>query len=225
MRSVFSVVGGILLLLVAGAALLGFRALAYQPFSIPSSSMAPTILPGETIFVSKYSYGFGRFSLPFATGPGRALPADPQLGDVVVFRTASDEHTDYIKRVVGLPGDRVQLMNGVLSLNGELAKRERLADFTVPDAVERGAPAKRWRETLPNGAGYEVLQIAENSPQSNTNVFEVPPGYFFALGDNRDNSLDSRFASFGFIPLDNLVGRAQIVFWSPDAKRIGTRVR
>jgi signal peptidase I len=153
MRSVFSLVGGILLLLVAAAALLGFRAFAYQPFSIPSSSMAPTILPGETIFVSKYSYGFGRFSSPFETRPGRVFPADPQLGDVVVFRTASDEHTDYIKRVAGLPGDRVQLMNGVLSLNGELVKREPLADFTVPDAFERGVPAKRWRETLPNGAG------------------------------------------------------------------------
>jgi signal peptidase I len=227
MRTVLSVVGGILLLVVALAALFGFRAFAFQPFNIPSGSMEPTILPGEMIFVSKYNYGYGRYSLPFAppSDRGRVFPADPQLGDVVVFRIASDARTDYIKRVAGLPGDRVQLMNGVLSLNGEPAKRERLADFIVPDAFERGAPAKRWRETLPNGAGYEVIQIAENSPQSNTNVFEVPPGYFFALGDNRDNSLDSRFASFGFVPLDNLVGRAQIVFWSPHAKRIGARVR
>jgi signal peptidase I len=227
MRTVLSVVGGILLLVFALAALFGFRAFAFQPFNIPSGSMEPTILPGEMIFVSKYNYGYGRYSLPFAppSDRGRVFPADPQLGDVVVFRIASDARTDYIKRVAGLPGDRVQLMNGVLSLNGEPAKRERLADFTVPDAFERGAPAKRWRETLPNGAGYEVIQIAENSPQSNTNVFEVPPGYFFALGDNRDNSLDSRFASFGFVPLDNLVGRAQIVFWSPHAKRIGARVR
>jgi len=204
------------------------RTFLFQPFNIQSGSMKETLLVGDYLFVSKYSYGYSHYSLPFSPQlfPGRIHPADPQLGDVVVFRTPKDDRVDYVKRVAGLPGDRVQMIDGMLNINGKPVKQERIEDFIETDDFGNTTPVKRWRETLPNGVSYETLQLMDNSFYSHTNVYEVPPGHFFALGDNRDNSLDSRALSdIGYVPLDNLVGRAEIIFLSKHPERIGMRVR
>jgi len=228
MRTVLSVVGGILLVVALLATLLGFRAFAYQPFSIPSASMEPTLMVGDYVMVSKYSYGYTHYSLPFSPPlfRGRVLPSDPQPGDVAVFRLPKDDQVDYVKRVVGLPGDRVQMINGLLNINGRPVKRERIEDYVETDDFGRATRFQHWRETLPNGASYETLQLMDNGFLSNTAVFEVPPGDFFTLGDNRDNSTDSRLPDVGFVPLDHLIGRVQIVFLSGQhPERIGMRVK
>jgi len=227
MRTFFKIVGVILLVAALLALLVGFRSFAFQPFSVPSTSMEPTLVLGDNFFVSKYSYGYSHYSLPFSPPlfPGRILTADPQLGDVVVFRTPKDDRVDYVKRVAGLPGDRVQMIDGMLNINGRPVKQERIEDFLQADDFGNTTPVKRWRETLPNGVSYETLQLMDNSFYSHTNVYEVPPGHFFALGDNRDNSLDSSAPEIGYVPLDNLVGRAEIIFLSKHPERIGMRVR
>jgi signal peptidase I len=226
MRTVLKVVGGILLVAMLPALLLGFRAFAFQPFNIPSSSMEPTLMVGDYIMVSKYSYGYTRYSLPFSAPlfSGRAFPSDPQPGDVAVFRLPKDDRVDYVKRVVGLPGDRVQLINGLLHINGRAVKRERLEDYIQTDDLGHATTFQRWREILPNGASYATLQLMDNGFLSNTSVFEVPPGDFFALGDNRDNSTDSRLPDVGFVPFDKLVGRAEVIFFSEHPERIGMPV-
>jgi signal peptidase I len=218
------------LLLVA---LLLVRPLGFQPFNMPSGAMQPTLLIGDYFFVSKYPYGYSRYSLPFSPPlfSGRIFGAQPRYGDVVVYRYPRDTSVDYVKRVVGLPGDRVQMIQGQLYLNGTPVKRDRLADL-----VEDGRPAKHWRETLPNGASYETLDLTDNGFLDNTQIYTVPPGAYFVLGDNRDNSQDSRVAVHGFVPFENLVGRVETIFWSanPNAQagaapvrfeRIGMRVR
>jgi signal peptidase I len=227
MRTVLKVAGGILLIVALPAVLLAFRAFAFQPFNIPSSSMEPTLMVGDYIMVSKFSYGYTRYSLPFSPrlSFGRTFPSDPQPGDVAVFRLPKDDSVDYIKRVVGLPGDRVQMINGLLHINGRPVKRERMEDYVETDDLGRATTFQHWQETLPNGASYETLQLTDNGFLSNTSVFEVPPGDFFALGDNRDNSSDSRVPDVGFVPLDKLIGRAQVIFFSEHPERIGMRVR
>jgi signal peptidase I len=226
MRSVFSVVGGILLVVMFLAFVLGFRTFAFQPFSIPSGSMAPTLLVGDYVVVSKFSYGYTHYSLPFSAPviSGRIDASDPQPGDVVVFKLPKDDRTDYVKRVIGLPGDRVQMINGELNINGQTVKRERLEDFIDADNG-RATQYQHWRETLPNGASYETLQLMDNGFLSNTAVFDVPQGDFFALGDNRDNSVDSRMPDVGFVPFDHLVGQVRIIFYSAHPERVGTLVR
>jgi signal peptidase I len=217
------------LLLVA---LLLVRPFGFQPFNMPSGSMQPTLLIGDYFFVSKYAYGYSRYSLPFSLPlfSGRIFGAQPGYGDVVVYRYPRDTSVDYVKRVVGLPGDRIQMIQGQLYLNGAPVKRERLADI-----IEEGRPAKHWRETLPNGASYETLDITDNGFLDNTQIYVVPAGAYFVLGDNRDNSQDSRVATHGNVPFDNLIGRVHTIFWSvnPDARagaapvrveRIGMRV-
>lgn len=218
------------------AAALFIRSFLFQPFNIPSGSMRPTLFVGDYIFVSKYGYGYGRFSLPYATSTasGRIFSAEPARGDVVVFRVPKDR-VDYVKRVVGLPGDRIQMKEGELFINDAPVKRERLADADEQEACNARVQghAKRWRETLPNGASYETLDCLENSFLDNTDVFTVPPGHFFALGDNRDNSTDSRVPTVGYIPFDNLIGRVGLIFFSREDgapahvrfNRIGTIVR
>jgi signal peptidase I len=190
------------------------RTFLFQPFNIPSGSMRDTLLIGDYLFVSKYSYGYSHFSFPFSPPlfSGRILGRDPQRGDVVVFRLPRDDSTDYIKRVIGLPGDKIQVREGLLYINGEPVKRERLADFR--DDETAGAFAKRWRETLPNGVSYETRDLTDAGFLDNTKVFEVPAGHYFMMGDNRDNSQDSRTSQVGYVPFENLVGKAQIIFFS-----------
>jgi signal peptidase I len=195
------------------------RTFLFQPFSIPSGSMKDTLLVGDYLFVSKYAYGFSRFSFPWGLHlfDGRIWAAEPKRGDIVVFKLPRDDSTDYIKRVIGLPGDRIQMINGVLNINGVPVKRERVADF-VSEEGGRTVTVARYRETLPEGVSYDTLDLDPNGAEDNTQVFEVPPGHFFMMGDNRDNSTDSRVSptsgGVGYVPFENLVGRAEIIFFS-----------
>ncbi len=196
-----------------------FRIFLYQPFNIPSGSMQPTLMVGDYILVAKYAYGYDRFSFPFAPSwiSGRFRAAEPDYGDIAVFRGPKDTSVDFVKRVVGLPGDRIQMRDGQLILNGKPVTRAALRDFAGGGAcgLEAGAKIKRWRETLPNGASYLTYDCIDGGYLDNTSVFTVPAGHFFALGDNRDNSTDSRMMSaMGFVPMDNLVGRVTRIFWS-----------
>ncbi|MBK8458331.1 MAG: signal peptidase I [Phyllobacteriaceae bacterium] len=191
------------------------RTLFFQPFSIPSGSMRPTLLEGDYLFVTKWAYGYSRHSMPFSPNlfSGRIFGADPERGDVAVFKFPPNPSVDYIKRIVGLPGDRIQVRQGVLTINGEPVKREKIGQIDNPDITEKDFPVDVYRETLPNGVSYDTLDIIPNSQGDDTREFVVPPGHFFAMGDNRDNSSDSRF-SVGFVPAENLVGRATYVFFS-----------
>ncbi len=205
----------------AGLIALGIRSFLFEPFTIPSGSMVETLLVGDFLFVSKYSYGYSRYSLPFGLpvipGPGRLFGDGPERGDVAVFKNPFAPKIDFVKRVVGLPGDTVQMRSGRLFINGAPVARGRIGPTDYRDKYGIVKHAIRYRETLPNGRSYEILEESDSGPADNTPVFKVPDGHYFALGDNRDNSTDSRFTShLGFIPAENFVGRAEILFFSLD---------
>ena len=178
--------------------------------------MKPTLLIGDYLFVSKFAYGYSRHSLPFSLPliDGRIFGNLPERGDVAVFKLPSDNRTDYIKRIVGLPGDRLQVRDGILYVNGEPAAHGVEASGMTTAAATATA---RYRETLPGGVSYTVLDTTSKGPLDKTDVYEVPEGHVFAMGDNRDNSLDSRVPNVGFIPIENLIGRAEIIFFSTTA--------
>ncbi len=218
-------------LLIAGV----FRTLLFQPFWIPSGSMKDTLLIGDFLFVNKMAYGYSRHSCPFSMCPipGRLLGREPERGDVVVFRHPVNGQ-DFIKRLIGLPGDRIQLIDGILQINGTPVPTEPAGVFV--ETYERQGPgghlpacrnapvglggsceATRLRETLPGGRSHNILDIGMGFAD-NTPVFTVPEGHYFFLGDNRDNSQDSRFAQtaggVGFVPFENLIGRADRIMFS-----------
>jgi signal peptidase I len=193
------------------------RTFLFQPFNIPSGSMKATLLIGDYLFVSKYTYGYSHYSLPYSPPlfSGRILASPPERGDVVVFRLPKDDSVDYIKRVIGLPGDRVQMIQGVLHINEQPIKRERIEDYVETEESGRTQRVKRWRETLPNGVSYTTLDLVDNGFYDNTQVYTVPAGQYFMMGDNRDNSTDSRVLSqVGYVPFQNIIGRAEIIFFS-----------
>lgn len=195
------------------------RSLFFQPFSIPSGSMLPTLLIGDYLFVSKYSYGYSRHSFPFSPPVlnGRAMSGDVERGDVVVFKLPRDGRTDYIKRVIGLPGDTIQMKQGRLYINDAPVARKPVAPFRQRQMDGTVREIDRYLETLPNGVSYETLDLVPTGRGDNTNVYLVPEAHYFMMGDNRDNSMDSRFSrAVGFVPFENLVGRAEVKFFSFD---------
>ncbi len=202
-------------IVIAGALALGFRSLLFEPFNIPSGSMIPTLLVGDYLFVSKYSYGYSRYSFPFGMAPfdGRVFETSPERGDVAVFRQPQNESVAFIKRIVGLPGDRIQVTDGILRINDVAVNRVRKGFATASDGynVIRFAV---YQETLPNGKSYLIQERSDDDVLDNTNVFLVPEGHYFMMGDNRDNSRDSRTTSVGMVPAENLIGRAERLFFS-----------
>jgi len=205
----------------AGILVLIIRSFIFQPYNIPSGSMKPTLLIGDYLIVTKFSYGFSQHSIPFSPPlwSGRVLGSQPERGDVIVFKLPKDNSTDYIKRLVGLPGDRIMVRDGVLYINGAAVERERVEPFLDYDKAGREKLIRRYRETLPNGVSYFVLDEEDQSIADNTIEFLVPEGHYFMMGDNRDNSTDSRFLRHvGYVPYENLVGPAQFLFYSFDER-------
>lgn len=218
------------------------RSLIAAPFNIPSESMLPRLLVGDYLFVAKWPYGYSRYSFPFGLAPidGRIFGSEPARGDVVVFKTPADNSTDYIKRVIGLPGDIVQMKGGQLILNETPVPKVRVADFIDPvtpnspckpqpglNIVEEQGPNgaicryQRFRETLPGGRSYDVLDLGTIPRADDTEAFVVPAGHYFLMGDNRDRSADSRYpaqvnGAIGMVPAENLVGRGLVSFFSTD---------
>ncbi len=217
------------------------RSFIFAPFNIPSESMLPRLMIGDYLLVAKWPYGFSKYSLPFSVPliPSRILPGEPERGDVVVFKAPPGNHTDYIKRVIGLPGDLIEVRAGQIILNGKPIPRKRVADFVEP-LTENSACLKtdvakfretasdgsvrcrypRYLETLPGGRSYAVLDL-DDQAMDNTPVYAVPAGHMFLMGDNRDRSADSRFPpvegqGIGIVPQENLVGRAMVSVFSTD---------
>jgi signal peptidase I len=204
--------------LIAAVAALVIRAFLYEPFNIPSESMYPTLLVGDYLFVEKYAYGYSQYSFPFGivTFSGRAFEKSPARGDVAVFRQPRQPQIDYIKRIIGLPGDKIQVIAGILHINGEAVTR-RFVDTEANPNTGRFSVVKKYIETLPGGREHAIYEVSDDEPLDNTEEFTVPAGHYFAMGDNRDNSQDSRVQdAVGFVPAQNLVGRAAFLFYSTE---------
>ncbi len=219
------------LALIAVLAALGLRSLVYEPFNIPSESMLPGLLVGDYLVVAKWPYGIGRYSLPLGLPliDGRIGGALPRRGDVIVFKTPRDNRTDYIKRVIGLPGDTVAMQGGQVLLNGQALPQQRRADFSIPAGVkgcdQARAPAAGCRypafvETLPDGHRHAIIDRVSGDIRDDMAAVQVPPDHVFVLGDNRDDSADSRFSiaegGVGLVPMANVIGRADRIFFSLD---------
>jgi signal peptidase I len=197
---------------------LGIRTFLFEPFNIPSASMYPSLLIGDYLFVEKYAYGYSRYSFPLGLVrfDGRVMEDRPKTGDVIVFRKPTDTSVDYIKRLIGLPGDTVQMKEGRLYINDEMVKREWLGTEQRNDGYNNNLYQK-YRETLPNGVEHIIYELSDNDNYDNTPKYVVPEGHYFMMGDNRDGSLDSRAQrEVGFVPAENLVGRAAWIFYSTD---------
>ena len=194
------------------------RTVFAEPFSIPSGSMIPTLLVGDYLFVSKASYGYSKHSLPLSVPliKGRIFYTEPKRGDVIVFKLPSDNRTDYIKRLIGLPGDRIQMKAGRLYINGEMVERTFVERFVQRDSTGAAVRYDKYTETLPNGVQHTILEMRDDMPYDNTSEFVVPEDHFFMMGDNRDNSMDSRVLKIGFVPKINLIGKAKFLFYSND---------
>ena len=204
-------------LLVAGVIAIGFRSFVAEPFNIPSGSMVPTLLVGDYLFVSKFSYGYSRYSFPFGVAPisGRLFEDKPDRGDVAVFRLPSDTSVDYIKRVAGLPGDNIQILGGVLHINNKAVTRQLVGKGHYQHGT-REIQTNLYLETFPEGKTHIIQEVGDNQLFDNTPIFTVPDDHYFMMGDNRDNSRDSRSGSVGFVPIENFIGRAKFLFFSHD---------
>ncbi|MEH6756716.1 MAG: signal peptidase I [Parasphingorhabdus sp.] len=215
------------------------RSFIVSPFNIPSESMQPRLMVGDYLLVAKWPYGYSKYSMPFSIPviPKRIFANTPEPGDVAVFKAPPGARDDYIKRVIGLPGDIIQVTNGILSINGVVVKHEKIGDYihavspnspcyadyfeTTNENGDRICRYPQYRETLPNGRTYKILDINEASEGDNTQSFVVPDGHMFLMGDNRDRSADSRFPAkegeaIGMVPQENLVGRALVSVFSTD---------
>ncbi|MDG2521892.1 signal peptidase I [Caulobacter segnis] len=195
------------------------RVLLFQPFTIPSASMEPTVLEGDYIIVSKFSYGYSRHSIPFSPPlfEGRIFASTPKRGDVIVFKLPRDDRTDYIKRLIGLPGDRIQVRGGVVLINGKELPREMLPPVEVDTGYGFSRAVQQFIETNPEGRKYTTYDFGPDGELDDTGVYVVPEGHYFFMGDNRDNSIDSRVpmeVGVGMVPAENLVGKAQIILLS-----------
>ena len=199
------------------------RSLLIQPFIIPSSSMEPTLLVGDRLFVTKYTYGYSKHSFPFSPKifNGRIFSNLPKIGDVIVFKTPADNRTDYIKRLVGLPGDSIQFIEGDIFLNNNQIFKSRVSKTDVIYCGKQTIEVNTFEEKLPNGKNHNTVYL-KNYRFQNSDIFNVPAKHYFFLGDNRDCSKDSRYlTSVGYVHEDNLVGKAQFIFFSSDF-RIGS---
>lgn len=194
------------------------RTVFAEPFSIPSGSMIPTLLVGDYLFVSKMSYGYSRYSLPLGMPliKGRIFYEEPERGDVIVFKMPSDNQTDYIKRLIGLPGDKIQVKDGRLYINGSMTERIPEGEYVMRDPSGKALRFEKYTEVLPGGSRHPIIEASDSAPFDNTQEFTVPEDHFFMMGDNRDNSLDSRSVKVGFVPKVNLVGKAKFLFFSND---------
>lgn len=198
------------------------RSFLFEPFRIPSGSMYPTLEVGDYLFVSKYTYGYSKHSFPASLIPfkGRFWASEPQQGDIVVFKFPGDNKTDFIKRVIALPGDTVQVKKGRLYVNGQVLERNEIGKYKINEFVVRPEYYTEYEEVLPNGLKHHILEVSDYEPQvDNTTQITVPEGHIFVMGDNRDRSDDSR-VSVGFVPMENLVGKARFLFFSHNDKGV-----
>ncbi|MGJ8528788.1 signal peptidase I [Maritalea sp.] len=206
----------IVILVQALAIALIFRSFLFQPFSIPTASLQSNVMIGDYILASKYTYGYSKYSFPFEIIPfsGRIFGRAPERGEIAVFRPVP-QTVDYVKRVIGLPGDTIQMKKGVLHINGTAVQKERVG--TIIDTDSRGDSLEmiQYRETLPSGVSYLVQEFSDTRPFDETSVYTVPDGHYFMMGDNRDRSLDSRsLQTVGYVPLENFIGKAEVRFFS-----------
>jgi signal peptidase I len=205
-------------LMVAGSIAIIFRSIFFEPFNIPSGSMIPTLLVGDYLFVSKYSYGYSKYSFPFGVVPinDRIFDKSPERGDVIVFRKPGDESIDYIKRLVGLPNDTIQVKEGILFINGKSVNRIKANIGTMKNINGNQQTLIEYKETFEGSEYHKIIEYSDIDNFDDTIEFKVPKDHFFFMGDNRDNSRDSRSSEVGFVPKKNLIGKAQIIFFSHD---------